>query len=104
MVVPLGVMQNNTCRFVPCKTGFIQNFLLLKYKFKPFKSKHFKYTMIVDIYECLSDSVKKDLSPDLRTVPGVLLPPPVGWPPGPGEPAFLVSRLLKKLASTPSLV
>lgn len=40
--------------------------------------------------------------PDLRTVPGVLLPPP--GVPGPPVPAFLVSRLLKKLASTPSLV
>lgn len=49
-------------------------------------------------------SVNPNLEPDLRTVPGVLLPPPVGWPPGPGEPAFLVKRLLKKLARTPSLV
>lgn len=43
-----------------------------------------------------------DFSPDLRTVPGVLLPPP--GVPGPPDPAFFVSRLLKKLASTPSLV
>lgn len=41
-------------------------------------------------------------SPDLRTVPGVLLPPP-GVPVAP-VPDFFVSRLLKKLASTPSLV
>lgn len=40
--------------------------------------------------------------PDLRTVPGVLLPPP--GVPGPPVPAFFVSRLLKKLANTPSLV
>lgn len=41
-------------------------------------------------------------SPDLRTVPGVLFPPP-GVPVAP-VPDFFVSRLLKKLASTPSLV
>lgn len=41
-------------------------------------------------------------SPDFRTVPGVLLPPP--GVPGAPVPAFFVSRLLKKLASTPSLV
>lgn len=43
-----------------------------------------------------------EFSPDLRTVPGVLLPPP--GVPGPPVPAFFVSRLLKKLANTPSLV
>lgn len=47
-------------------------------------------------------SLRPNLDPDLRTVPGVLLPPP--GVPGPPAPAFLVSRLLKKLASTPSLV
>lgn len=40
--------------------------------------------------------------PDFLTVPGVLFP--VTFPPGPGLPLFLLSRLLKKLARTPSLV
>lgn len=51
---------------------------------------------------CQPPTPSCDFSPDLRTVPGVLLPPP--GVPGPPDPAFFVSRLLKKLASTPSLV
>lgn len=42
------------------------------------------------------------LVPDFLVVPGVC--PPAGLLPGPGDPAFLLSRLLKKLARTPSLV
>lgn len=84
---------------------FYINFLLLKYKTQALQVK----TLQIEYdsghrYEWRSATVTEDPSPDLRTVPGVLLPPPAGWPPGPGEPAFLVNRLLKKLASTPSLV